>query len=125
MNQLIVHIVQWIIAIPFIGFILGFVFFIILFLPISEIVWWYRFNAVSKVARQENVEWKYFCTPIEGYERAFFPDRLIKPGDSSQMIQIKKKFINHVKLVWKVLIWWGVLEVFFLLAAVAVLALSH
>ncbi len=124
MNQVFVHIAQWIIAIPFFGFVFCIIFFV-LFLPVYGVAWWVKFNAISKVARQEHVKWKYFCTPIEGYERAFFPDRLIKPGDSSQMIQVKKKFINLVKLGWKIVICWMITLTFSILAAGAILSLSH
>jgi len=124
MNQLLVHIAQWIIAIPFFGFIFCIIFFVF-FLPLYGVAWWLRFNAISKVARQEGVEWKYFCAPVEGYERAFFPDCLIKPEDSVQMIQVKKRFISLVKLGWKIVIWWMFTLTFCILAAAGILSLSH
>ena len=57
-----------------------------LFLPMYAIIWWKKFNAVSKLAQLEKVEWKYFCSPIQGFQRAFFPDQLITQTDSEQML---------------------------------------
>lgn len=119
MTHLLINVAQTLVFLPFFGFLLGVVLFVV-FLPINTFVWFLRFNTISKIAREEHIDKQHWSYSTQIFRIMYFPDQIITPIDSERMVQAKRLLIKHVKRGWKITIWWMILEILFFLGMVVV-----
>jgi len=125
MNQFLINTTEWIIIIPFIGFILGVILFVVFFFLIYNPIGIFKFKAVSKIAREEYADKHQWSYSTRLFQVMYFPDQIIMPEDSKRMIEAKKQLIKHVKIGWKIAIWWMSIEMFFALVSGLIIYLGR
>jgi hypothetical protein len=70
---------------------------------------------ISKVALRENVKFNRWCGFKNILRFAYFPDELIKTGDSEKMLEAKRKLVVYIKRIIKFNVCWVLTIIFIVL----------
>lgn len=71
-----------------------------------------KVNMISKVALRENVKFNRWCAFKNILWFAYFPDELIKTGDSEKMLEAKRKLVVYIKRIIKFNVCWVLTIIF-------------